>query len=219
MLDFLRDGGPFMVLLVLTSVVAVTVIIERGLALRWPKVVPDLLEAAVENYRSPADLAALEAACREYPSALSRLLDVACQHLTWSKEENTSALETRARREVLLLERGLVVLEVAVGIAPLLGLVGTVYGLITLFSGMGGLASADNAKVAQGIAIALNTTLAGLMIAIPSLIAWTYFTKKVDRMAVELETICDDFLRRHYRQVKPAARPRATRRPAEEAPL
>src|SRR5688572_23468425 len=163
MLDFLRDGGPFMYLLVLTSVMVVTVIIERGLAVRWPRVIPDELEEAVENYRSAGDVTALEAACRTYPSALSRLLQVAIQHLAWPKEESTSALEVRARREVLQLERGLVVLEVAVGIAPLLGLVGTIHGLITLFASMGGFGFTDNAKVAQGIAIALNTTLAGLL--------------------------------------------------------
>jgi len=205
-------------LLVLTSIVALYVIIERGLALRWRKVLPDPLEEAVENYRTAEDLPALHAACADYPSSLSRLLEAACQHFNWPKEENTAALETRARREVMHLERGLVVLEVAVGIAPLLGLVGTIHGLITLFGSLGGIGMGDNAKVAQGIAIALNTTLAGLLIAIPALIAWTYFTKKVDRMAIELETICDDFLRRHYRENKPPARARPPRRVSEKEP-
>ena len=206
-------------LLVATSIVALAFIIERGWALRWRRVAPDEVAAAVGNYHGADDLPALQFVCRGNPSSLSRLLEVAWQHFTWPKDENTSALETRARRETLILERGLVVLEVAVGIAPLLGLVGTIHALITLFGSLGGTGMGDNAKVAQGIAIALNTTLAGLLIAIPSLIAWSYFTKKVERMTVEMETICDDFLRRHYREIKPPPappRPRAPRRPAQE---
>ena len=53
--------------------------------------------------------------------------------------------------------------------------------------------------MAKGIAIALNTTLMGLLIAIPSLVAWSYYTKMVETLAVEMETLCDEFLRRQYR--------------------
>ena len=94
---------------------------------------------------------------------------------------------------------GVVVLEVVVGIAPLLGLVGTIHGLITLFGDLGSTGLADNSVLARGIAIALNTTLMGLLIAIPSLVAWSYYTKKVETLAVEMETLCDEFLRRQYR--------------------
>src|SRR6185436_17037080 len=101
--------------------------------------------------------------------------------------------------EVLQLERDLVMLEIVVGIAPLLGLVGTIHGLITLFGDLSRAGLGDNAAMARGIAIALNTTLAGLLIAIPSLVAWSYDNKKVERLAVEMESLCDEFLRRFYR--------------------
>ena len=97
------------------------------------------------------------------------------------------------------LERGLVVLEIIVGIAPLLGLVGTIYGLITLFAHMDPAGAQDNAKFAQGISLALNATLIGLLVAIPALISWSYYSKKVDTLAVEMESLCDEFLRKHYR--------------------
>ena len=87
-----------------------------------------------------------------------------------------------------------------VGIAPLLGLVGTVYGLITLFGDLSRVGLGDNAALAKGIGIALYTTLMGLLIAIPSLVAWSYYTKKVETLAVEMETLCDEFLRRNYRR-------------------
>ena len=85
----------------------------------------------------------------------------------------------------------------SMGIAPLLGLVGTIYGLVILFGSMG--QTVDNAKFAQGISLALNATLLGLLIAIPTLAAWSYYNKKVETFAVEMESLCDEFLRKHYR--------------------
>lgn len=202
MWDFLAAGGPFMALLVLTSVVSLTFIVERGIALRRSSVVPKSVEDAMENCHSKEHLDALQATCKKYPSALARLVLAAIDHLPWPKADNQNSLETRARHEVVNLERGLVILEVIVGIAPLLGLVGTVHGLITLFGSLGKSALSDSAVLSKGIAIALNTTLMGLLIAIPSLIAWSYYTKKVESLAVEMETLLDDLLRRQYRAKK-----------------
>ena len=98
-----------------------------------------------------------------------------------------------------LLERGLVVLEIIVGIAPLLGLVGTIYGLIVLFGNMEAGASMDNTGFANGISLALRATLMGLLIAIPGLVGWNYYTKKVENLGIEMENLCDEFLRKHYR--------------------
>jgi len=184
--------------LVLTSVISVAFIVERGLALRREKIAPPGVVQAVENCRSAAELPMLRRICEQHPAALSRLLLTASEHLHWPKAENIETLQTRARHEIARLERGLVVLEITTGIAPLLGLVGTIYGLITLFASLGRAGVADNAAFAAGISVALNATLLGLLIAIPSLVAWSYYTKKVDALAVELETVCEEFLRRHY---------------------
>lgn len=200
MWEFLRAGGPVMFLLVLTSIAGVTFIIERGLALRWRKVIPQPVESAVERCNSPRDAAAVLSASRAHPSPLSRLLLLANEHLDWSKQENADSVETAARHEVIQLERGLVVLEIIVGIAPLMGLVGTLHGLITLFASLGNVGVSDNAALARGISIALNTTLMGLIVAIPSLIAWSYYNKKVETLAVEMEALCERFLRTQYRE-------------------
>ena len=199
MWEFLVGGGPIMILLVMTSIVGVAFIVERSIALRWRKVMPRPVMQAVDDCDPEEEIEQLKATCYRFPSTLSRLLLVTANHQDWPKGENSDALQARARQEVVKLERGLVVLEIVVGIAPLLGLVGTIHGLIRLFSGLGDLGQADSALLAEGIAIALNTTLVGLLIAIPSLVAWNYFHKKVETMAVELESLCDGFLRRMYR--------------------
>jgi len=188
------------VALALTSVVSLAFILERGLALRWSRVLPPEVVSAIGSCRRRTDLPMLRGICQQRPSPCSRMLLLAIEHLDWPKEENTSVLETRARHEINRLERGLVVLEIITGIAPLMGLVGTIYGLIALFASLGQAGVSDNARFAQGIAIALNATLMGLLIAIPSLACWSYYSKKVETMAVELERLCEEFLRNQYRQ-------------------
>lgn len=190
------------VLLPLTSVVGLAFIVERGLALRWKRVVPPEVESAVESCRSSADVAVLQRVCRQKPSPLSRLLLQAAEHLDRPQAENVDALQTKARHEIVRLERGLVVLEIIVGIAPLLGLVGTIVGMMTAFAEVGQAGQIDPTKLAQGVATILRATLAGLLIAIPALIAWCYYTKKVEMLTVEMETLCDEFIRRQYGEKK-----------------
>ncbi len=148
----------------------------------------------------------LKSIASQHDSPISRLLLLAVEHLHWSKEDNVDAIQTRARHEVVRLERGLVVLEIIVGIAPLLGLVGTIAGMMTLFGDIGQAGLTEASRLAKGIALILNATLIGLLIAIPSLIFWSYYNKKVELIAVEMETLCDEFMRRQYRDETSGAR-------------
>jgi biopolymer transport protein ExbB len=184
--------------LLMASVIGLTFIIERGLALRQAKVMPPEVRTALETCRTAEDLPTLRRICQQHPSPLSRLLLRADHNRCYSRVENTSGLETAARFEVSRLERGLVILEITVGIAPLLGLVGTIYGLITLFAQLGASGLGDNNKLANGIALALYSTLLGLATAIPSLVAWSYYNKKVETLAIEMASLCDGFLRQLY---------------------
>ena len=189
-------------LLALTSVVGLAFIVERSLALRWGKVVPPSIVEALAAGRSRADVDVLRRVCAQKPSPLGRLLTLAAEHLDWPKTDNVETIQSAARHEIVRLERGIVVLEIIVGIAPLLGLVGTIAGMMNVFGDLGQTGLNDAAKLAQGIALILRATLIGLLIAIPSLIAWSYFSKKVEVLAVEMEALCDDFIRRQYRNDK-----------------
>jgi biopolymer transport protein ExbB len=186
------------ILLAVTSIIAVAILIERGLGLRWEKVIPPQVASAVQNYNTSRDLARIQAICDHHPSPISRLLSFTMEHLEWPKNETVEVLQTRAKHEITKLERGLVILEIIVGIAPLMGLVGTIYGLIVLF-GKTDLNSGQSGEFAKGISLALYATLSGLMIAIPALIGWSYYNRKVETLSVEMESLCDEFLRKHYR--------------------
>jgi biopolymer transport protein ExbB len=123
----------------------------------------------------------------------------ALQHLRWPRSENIESVQTRARRELVRLERGLIVLEVVTGIAPLIGLIGTVSGLVHVFSGLGlSTGASDTKAVALGISEALNCTIFGLSIAVPALIGFSYFSKKIEVMSVEMESLVSDLIAKCY---------------------
>jgi biopolymer transport protein ExbB len=144
----------------------------------------------------------------------------AANHLDWPKEENIDIVQTRARQEINQLERGLIVLEICTGVAPLMGLVGTIYGMITLFSSLGESGLGDYAAFAAGISLALRATMFGLLIAIPAIISWSYYTRKLESLTVTMENVCDEFIRRCYRlQAKsnPQVPARTSKAPASQA--
>ncbi len=188
------------VLLLLSSVVGLTFVVERGLALRWRRVVPPPIEAAVKSCLHRKDVPMLRRVCEAHPSPIGRLLLLSSEHLDWPKADNVDALQTQARHEITRLERGLVVLEILVGIAPLLGLVGTIYGMMSLFQDLGVTGISDSKRLAEGIGLILHATLMGLLIAIPAVVFWSFYTKRVEVLSVEMERLCDEFVRRQYTQ-------------------
>lgn len=201
-LQFFLQGGFFMIPLVICSVVALAVIYLRIVALRRNQVIPPEIEAAIEHLR-PTDgeeaIARLQRLVQEDPSPLARIAHVGLKHLEWPKSENSEAVQTRARGEIVRMESGLFILEIIVGIAPLLGLVGAVSGLVTVFSNLGAsVMVTDPRGIASGIAEALSTTVVGMAIAIPTLIAHSYFSKRVETMASEMESLVADLLAKCY---------------------
>src|SRR5947207_13176689 len=216
---FVAKGGIFMWPLLACSIVSLTTIILRTIALREKNVIPLVVESEMERLvpgTSPERLARI---VHHDPSSLARSVRVALAHLRWPRSENVEAVQTRARYEMVRLERGLVVLEVIIGIAPLIGLIGTVSGLVHVFASLGLSAGAADAKrIALGISEALNCTVFGLGIAVPSLVGFVYFSKKVEVLSVEMESLITDVLSKLYfgriagetpaqRQVTPARAP------------
>ncbi|HEY5742179.1 MAG TPA: MotA/TolQ/ExbB proton channel family protein [Terrimicrobiaceae bacterium] len=193
-LSFFIQGGFFMLVLLVVSIIAGTVMVLRGAALREKVIIPPALASEIESLQPGDDLNKLERLITRYPSALSRVLGTLIKHLTWSRAEAVEAVQTRARHEVARLESGLIILEITTGIAPLLGLLGTLSGLVGIFAGLG----ADPVAVARGIAEALNTTIVGLAVAVPSLITFNYFQRRIEMMSVEMESLVADLIVKCY---------------------
>jgi len=198
-LGFFQRGGLFMWPLLACSIVSLTTMILRGFALREKKVMPPAIEEEIERLVPGGGPERLSRLVHHDPSSLAQITRVALQHLRGPRSENVEVVQTRARHEMVRLERGLIVLEVIVGIAPLLGLIGAVSGLVHVFSHLGlSTGASDTRQIALGIAEALNATVFGLSIAVPTLIGFTYFSRKVEVMSVEMETLVVELINKCY---------------------
>ncbi len=196
---FLERGGPFMVPLAVCAVAAVVISILRARALQRERVLPRFLRAAIEKLAPGTDVGHLWRLVDANPAALARITRAGLQQLDQSREVSADAVQIAARREIVRLEGGLSALELIVGISPLLGLLGAISGLVGVFSDLGangGLdnPAADTGGVALGIAEALNTTIFGLAIAIPTLVVYTFFNRRVERLAVEMESLLSSLI-------------------------
>ena len=158
-----------------------------------------VIEAEIERMAPGENPERLSRLVYHDPSSLARITRIALQHLRGPRSENVEVVQTRARHEMVRLERGLIVLEVIVGIAPLLGLIGAVSGLVHVFSHLGlSSGGSDTRQIALGIAEALNATVFGLSIAVPTLVGFTYFSRKVEVMSVEMETLVVELINKCY---------------------
>lgn len=197
MIEFLSKS-LFMWPLLLCSVIAVAVIVHRLVSLRGGQVLPGPLANALEA----GDQEGVRKALEHDGSALGRVCQKALTKTHPDRAAAVSSAEAIAREEVTKLQAGLTTLEVIITIAPLLGLLGTVSGLVTVFSGLGeddGTAPSGSG-IARGIAEALNTTIAGLVVAVPAVIAHGYFQRKIDRLTVRMEGVLHQAIEHFYQE-------------------
>ena len=191
-------GWPIWPLLA-CSVLALAVVIERFVSLRREQVAPPKLAAEAISVSRLAVPSREIIAQLEANSLLGRVLACGLQALSknprLSEEDLRSALENGGREAAHELERYMAVLATIASAAPLLGLLGTVIGMIEIFSSQGaGVTGTDNpVQLAQGISIALYNTAFGLMVAIPSLIFWRYFRGRIESYVLQMELATERF--------------------------
>ncbi len=188
--NFLVKGGPFMVPLAMTSVAGLMAILYKFLSLSGNRVVPPSLAREVEEFQQRIIADKAEPVLKEFEngsSTLARISAVAVKHRGKPHGEITRAVEAAARVETVHLHSGIGVLDTVITVAPLLGLLGTASGLVTIFQGLGD--NADHLAIARGIAEALTTTIFGLAIAVPCVIAHGYFTRRIEMLTARLESL------------------------------
>ncbi len=201
--DFLATGGFVMALIVLCSMAAITASILAWLGLREQVIMPVGVISqlrAIPNYAVKGDIRPLQEFLDKDGSMLARMGAMAISGAFTSKQECHAACEIKAREEIHNLERGIPLLEVMVTVAPLLGLLGTTAGLVGMFSafGAGGDGGPDTAAIAHEIGVALRCTIAGLFVAVPSVLLHTYFVRRVDALAVRVESIMQETIQHFY---------------------
>jgi len=186
-LEFIQQGGIVMYILLAASVLSLTIIFERAWSLRRSVVIPLVEVKFVEKAVREGDVKKAMQSCQSNNTAMSRVLWVALSNRGVRRSVMKEILEETGRQEVAHMDRFIGVLGLIAAIAPLLGLLGTVIGMIEVFQQISlvGVGKAD--VLAGGISKALNTTAFGLSVAIPSLVAYRFYESRVDSFVLEIE--------------------------------
>lgn len=187
MIDLLVAGGWVMPLIVACSVVALSISIERYIALDRSKVAPPHLLATVWRDLKQGELNAQKLAQLRTNSPLGAILAAGIANRGQGREVMKESISEAASHVVHDLEKYLNSLGTVAAIAPLLGLLGTVVGMIDVFTQITTVGTGNANALAGGISEALLTTAAGLIVAIPALVMHRYYTGLIDTIVVDLE--------------------------------
>ncbi len=197
MLEFFIKGGWLMIPLGICSILALAIIIERFISL---KMIESKSERFAEKIRSVVNSSEnrkvdkIFALCEMTSISLARILKAGLEKRVKGKEEIKEAIQDVGSEEIPYLERRLKILGTITAIAPLIGLLGTVVGMIRAFNVITVQGIGDPGALAGGIAVALYTTAFGLGIAIPSLVFYNYFMHRTDKIIRRLESISREFI-------------------------
>jgi biopolymer transport protein ExbB len=187
MWEIVQAGGPLMWPIILCSVVAAAIILERLWTLQDRRVLPADLTQKVWKLVEADQVTDKVVQALEQNSPLGKLLAAGLANRHRPREVLMERLEDTGRHVVHDLERFLNTLGTIAGVSPLLGLLGTVTGIIKAFNAINAGGGGDPRMLSGGIAEALVATAAGLCVAIPSLIAYRYLRGRVDRIVIEME--------------------------------
>lgn len=196
LLSELQKGGVVMIPLLLGSVLGLTIVLERAFSLRYRKVLVPEIVTAIKKIRNPEDVRVAERICEAKQGPFSNIVLATLMNQDLPKDELKEIILDQGRQEVRTLERGLVMLETIAAAAPLLGLMGTVIGMIKVFNVISQQGIGQASVLSGGISEALITTLTGLAIGIPALVAFNYFTNKAESLVMDIEKYSATLLRR-----------------------
>lgn len=186
---FFQKGGIVMWPLLIFSLVALTFIVERGIALRRAKInVNEFLSKIRKALLVNRDIRAAVKVCEEYRGPVASVVKAALLKYGHPKEEIEKGIESAALFESGRLERGLMVLSTTANVAPMLGFLGTVAGMIQSFDTLASQGLTNPGAVAAGISVALITTATGLTIAIPAQLGYNYFMSRINKFMRDIET-------------------------------
>jgi len=185
--EIIKSGGWLMLPIILCSIVAMAIIVERFWSLRRNQILPPELVAQVWRVSRERRLDDAQLHRLRNSSSLGFVLAAGLANAGHGRDVMKECIEEAGRQVVHKLERFLTTLGTIASVSPLLGLLGTVVGMIQAFSSMVENAAGEPTVLAAGIAVALITTAAGLIVAIPSLIFHRYFERLVDEYVVIME--------------------------------
>jgi biopolymer transport protein ExbB len=196
MMGLIEKSGPVIYALALCSLIAMAVTIERLLALRRSRVLPQPIIDVVESIQPGKDLSLALEICRRNPGVLSDVMRAGLENADRGWEVMRDAVLDAGRQETPTIEKHLFWLQTVAQASPLLGLLGTVFGMIQMFSSVSLAGLGDPQLLSKGISMAMLTTAEGLCIGIPALVAYNYLTSRSEVMIAEIEVYASRMLAR-----------------------
>ena len=191
--EIFLKGGVVMWLILASSVLGVSVVIDRFLVLRKAKINVPAFMVRLRGLIKKKDISGAVSVCMEEKSPIANIVRKGLKKYKYGHDRVKDAIENAGKQEISKLERGLSILATIAGIAPLLGFLGTVTGMITAFMTIEDLAgSANPSDLAGGIWEALITTAFGLIVGIFALAFYNYFLSSVKRLVGDMETVAND---------------------------
>ena len=187
MIEIIKSGGWLMLPLILCSILVVAIVAERLWTLQTRRVAPEHLAAQVWNWLRNGELDGERLQTLRAGSPLGRILAAGLEQRHASRGAMNEAIEDTGRHVVHELDRYLITLGTIASISPLLGLLGTVLGIMHVFAAISTSGLGNPAMLAGGISQALITTVAGLAVAIPAYVLYRYLRGKVDELVVCME--------------------------------
>lgn len=187
MLEIVKAGGWVMIPIILSSILALAIIGERFWALQQSKICPKHLLAQVWTWIKNNELDTAHIKQLQAGSPLGRILAAGLINRAHDRSVMKEAIEETGRQIVVELDRYLTTLGSIAVLSPLLGLFGTVLGIIDIFSVVGAAGMGDPHQLAVGISTALITTAGGLFVAIPALLFHRHFQRRVDELVASME--------------------------------
>ncbi|HKS93931.1 MAG TPA: MotA/TolQ/ExbB proton channel family protein [Gammaproteobacteria bacterium] len=187
MIEIIKSGGWLMLPLILCSILVVAIVAERLWTLQTRRVAPEHLAAQVWNWLKNGELDDERLQALRAGSPLGRILAAGLEQRHASRSAMNEAIEDTGRHVVHELDRYLITLGTIASISPLLGLLGTVLGIMHVFAAISTSGLGNPAMLAGGISQALITTVAGLTVAIPAYVLYRYLRGKVDELVVRME--------------------------------
>lgn len=194
MLEIFEKGGFLMYPIFICSLIAVTIFFERMFYLKSVKTKSNRFVLRVKNLVKKGSIELAISACRKSPTPISKIMLTGLIKFGQGRDEMKEAIEDSANQEIPVLERNLSTLSTIGNITPLLGLLGTVFGMVKAFNVIAVMGVGKPEALAGGISEALLTTAFGLSIAIPTIVVYNYLSHRVDKLIREMEVNCVDLV-------------------------
>lgn len=194
MLDIFEKGGFLMYPIFVCSLIAITIFFERMFYLKSIKTKSKKFVLRVKNLVKKGSIELAISACRKSPTPISQIMLSGLMKFGRGRDEMKEAIEDSANQEIPVLERNLSTLSTIGNITPLLGLLGTVFGMVKAFNVIAVMGVGKPEALAGGISEALLTTAFGLSIAIPTIVVYNYLSHRVDKLIRDMEINCVDLI-------------------------